>query len=116
MKSTSQGLEQLIDSLLEELEPLKEFILPGGTESAAVLHLARTVARRAERLVVALAAQAEINPHALIYLNRLSDLLFVMARAANATRRNKRGIGPLQQTNLNLSTQAREQDTKKDRG
>lgn len=76
-------LERLIDLLLEELDELKEFILPGGTEAAAILHLARTVARRAERLVVALAAEAEINTQALIYLNRLSDLLFVMARAAN---------------------------------
>ena len=79
----SAGLEQLIDLLLEELEPLREFILPGGTQLGATLHLARTVARRAERSVVALAAQSGINEHALIYLNRLSDLLFVMARVAN---------------------------------
>lgn len=77
-------MEQLIDSLLEELEPLREFILPGGTQFGATLHLARCVARRAERVVVALAAKEEINEHALKYLNRLSDLLFVMARAANA--------------------------------
>lgn len=76
-------LEKLIDSLLEELDPLREFILPGGTELGAMLHLARTVARRAERVIVAMAAQTEINPHTLIYLNRLSDLLFVMARVAN---------------------------------
>jgi len=76
-------MEQLIDLLLEELEPLREFILPGGTELGATLHLARTVARRAERSVVALMAGDEINQHALKYLNRLSDLLFVMARAAN---------------------------------
>jgi cob(I)alamin adenosyltransferase len=76
-------MEQLIDLLLEELEPLQEFILPGGAQPGATLHLARTVARRAERSVVALAAQAEINEHALKYLNRLSDLLFVMARVAN---------------------------------
>jgi cob(I)alamin adenosyltransferase len=76
-------MEQLIDSLLEELEPLREFILPGGTQLGATLHLARTVARRAERMVTALAAAGEINPHALEYLNRLSDLLFVMARVAN---------------------------------
>src|SRR5215471_19239696 len=76
-------LEQLIDLLLEELEPLREFILPGGAQLGATLHLARTVARRAERSVVALGAQSGINEQALIYLNRLSDLLFVMARVAN---------------------------------
>jgi cob(I)alamin adenosyltransferase len=76
-------LERLIDLLLDELEPLREFILPGGTQFGATLHLARTVARRAERSVVALAAQSGINDQALIYLNRLSDLLFVMARVAN---------------------------------
>ncbi|MGE0884390.1 MAG: cob(I)yrinic acid a,c-diamide adenosyltransferase [Blastocatellales bacterium] len=76
-------MEQLIDSLLEELEPLREFILPGGTQLGATLHLARTVARRAERSIVALMASDQINDHALKYLNRLSDLLFVMARVAN---------------------------------
>jgi len=76
-------MERLIDLLLEELEPLREFILPGGTQLGATLHLARAVSRRAERSVVALAAQSGINKHALIYLNRLSDLLFVMARVAN---------------------------------
>jgi len=76
-------MEQLIDALLEELEPLREFILPGGSQFGATLHLARCVARRAERVIVALMAHDEINPHALTYLNRLSDLLFVMARAAN---------------------------------
>lgn len=76
-------LEHLIDLLLDELEPLREFILPGGSEAAAFLHIARTVARRAERHVVSLAAEAEINSQAIIYLNRMSDLLFVMARIAN---------------------------------
>ena len=76
-------VEKLIDQLLEELEPLREFILPGGAKSGATLHLARTVARRAERSVVALAASAEINEGVIRYLNRLSDLLFVMARVAN---------------------------------
>ncbi len=76
-------MEQFIDLLLEELEPLREFILPGGTRLGATLHLARTVARRAERTVVTLSAQSEINQRAIIYLNRLSDLLFVMARVAN---------------------------------
>jgi cob(I)alamin adenosyltransferase len=78
-----RGLEELIDRLMAELEPLREFILPGGTRAAALLHLARTIARRAERLVVTLAAQTEISQPGLIYLNRLSDLLFVMARIAN---------------------------------
>jgi cob(I)alamin adenosyltransferase len=77
------AMEQLIDALLEELEPLREFILPGGAPLGAQLHLARTVARRAERSVVALAHESEINPRALEYLNRLSDLLFVVARVAN---------------------------------
>ena len=76
-------LEKLIDDLLEELEPLQEFILPGGAKFGAMLHLARTVARRAERSVVALGATTEINEGTLRYLNRLSDLLFVMARVAN---------------------------------
>lgn len=78
-----QGLEGAIDRLMEELEPLREFILPGGTRGAALLHIARTVARRAERLVVQLSAETSTNESALIYLNRLSDLLFVMARIAN---------------------------------
>lgn len=77
------ALEGDIDLLNEELEPLREFVLPGGNPLAATLHLARTVARRAERTVVALAAHAEISDAAIRYLNRLSDLLFVMARVAN---------------------------------
>jgi cob(I)alamin adenosyltransferase len=83
------ALEQDIDALMEELEPLREFILPGGNQLAAYLHLARTVARRAERTVVDLAAREEISGAAIRYLNRLSDLLFVMARVAN-----KRGGTP----------------------
>ena len=78
-----EKLESIIDRLLEELEPLKEFILPSGTQVGAGLHLARSVARRAERLVVALARTEETNPQVVIYLNRLSDLLFVLARVAN---------------------------------
>ena len=77
------ALEAAIDQLMEELEPLREFILPGGSLAGAQLHVARTLARRAERWVVSLAAVTEINPASLIYLNRLSDLLFVMARVAN---------------------------------
>lgn len=80
------ALEQEIDRLEAELTPLKRFVLPGGTQLAASLHLARTVCRRAERSTVALADFEEtepINPEIVRYLNRLSDLLFVMARAAN---------------------------------
>ncbi len=75
-------LEQTIDALETELAPLRRFILPGGSETGARLHLARTVCRRAERRVVGLGAEA-IEPIVVVYLNRLSDLLFVMARAAN---------------------------------
>jgi len=75
-------LEQLIDGLEAELTPLRRFILPGGSQGGAWLHLARTVCRRAERRVVALGSDA-VDPILIVYLNRLSDLLFVMARAAN---------------------------------
>ena len=77
-------LEQTIDALEAELAPLRQFILPGGTPAAAQLHLARTVCRRAERWVVALARAETVGPSVAIYLNRLSDCLFVLARAANA--------------------------------
>jgi cob(I)alamin adenosyltransferase len=76
-------LEQDIDQFEAELEPLRQFILPGGTPSAAHLHLARTVCRRAERVVVSLAAVEPINEHVLPYLNRLADWFFVAARVAN---------------------------------
>ena len=75
-------LEKTIDRLETELAPLRRFILPGGSPAGALLHLARTVCRRAERRVVALGADA-VEPGVIIYLNRLSDLLFVMARAVN---------------------------------
>ncbi|MGH9242451.1 MAG: cob(I)yrinic acid a,c-diamide adenosyltransferase [Vicinamibacterales bacterium] len=75
-------LERTIDRLETELAPLRRFILPGGSPAGALLHLARTVCRRAERRVVALGADA-VEPGVIIYLNRLSDLLFVMARAVN---------------------------------
>jgi len=77
-------LEREIDSMNEGLEPLRSFILPAGTGGAAFIHLARAVVRRAERSAVAASASAPLNPLALIYLNRLSDHLFVMARAAAA--------------------------------
>jgi len=76
-------LESEIDRINITLDPLYSFILPGGTPVAAHLHLARTVTRRAERLITALAAESPVNPEAVKYLNRLSDLLFVMSRAAN---------------------------------
>jgi len=77
-------MEQTIDALEAELAPLRQFIQPGGTLGAAQLHLARTVCRRAERCVVGLARDEAIGPHVGAYLNRLSDCLFVLARAANA--------------------------------
>lgn len=73
-------LEQHIEQLNEELEPLKNFILPGGSEALARCHIVRTVARRAERRVVELASQDEMNKYCQMYLNRLSDLAFVTAR------------------------------------
>ena len=76
-------LERAIDAGEDELEPLKAFILPGGTPKAAALHVARTVCRRAERRVVHLQQTVELPPLVTIYLNRLSDLLFVLARVAN---------------------------------
>lgn len=76
-------LEEAIDQLQAPLPLLREFILPGGTPLAAALHVARTVCRRAERRVVTLAREDPVHPDLLRYLNRLSDLLFVMARAAN---------------------------------
>ena len=78
-----QRLEQWLDTLNAPLAPLKEFILPGGSRAAALCHLARTVCRRAERLCVGLNKTSEVNAAGLKYLNRLSDLLFVMARALN---------------------------------
>jgi cob(I)alamin adenosyltransferase len=78
-----QALEAAIDQLETELEPLRQFILPGGTQAAAALHLARTVCRRAERRVVTLSHHSPVSNIILQYLNRLSDLLFVMARVAN---------------------------------
>ncbi len=76
-------LEAEIDAMNAELEPLNSFILPGGTPAAAHLHLARTVIRRAERLITHLAAEENVNPQAIAYANRLSDHFFVMARFMN---------------------------------
>jgi cob(I)alamin adenosyltransferase len=85
LESQVERLEREIDAMNEGLAPLRSFVLPGGTALAAHLHLARTVCRRAERLVVALAEKPEekVAPALIRYLNRLSDLLFVAARHAN---------------------------------
>jgi len=81
--SQVERLEREIDALNAELKPLDSFVLPGGTPCAAHLHLARTITRRAERLVAALAARETVNGEALKYLNRLSDHLFVLSRHVN---------------------------------
>src|SRR3954453_12310536 len=78
------ALERDCDEANEPLEPLKSFVLPGGTEAAARLHGARSVCRRAESVALWAADERPVNPLALVYLNRLSDLLFILARAANA--------------------------------
>ena len=80
-------LEQEIDLIEKELTPLHNFILPGGSKTASMLHLARTVCRRAERSVVTLSKKEKVNPQIIVYLNRLSDLLFVMARQVNVKKR-----------------------------
>jgi cob(I)alamin adenosyltransferase len=81
--SQTERLEREIDAMNAELKPLSSFILPGGSEVASWLHLGRTVARRAERCMTALAAREAINPEAIKYINRLSDHLFVLARRLN---------------------------------
>jgi cob(I)alamin adenosyltransferase len=78
-----EALEAAIDAADAALPPLKTFVLPGGSEAAAALHLARTVCRRAERALVALSAREPVRPELVRYLNRLSDLLFTYARRAN---------------------------------
>ncbi len=83
-------LEREIDALNAGLKPLASFVLPGGTPASAYLHLARTVVRRAERLMTRLAETETVNPAAIRYANRLSDLLFVLARHCN--RRRKRDV------------------------
>ncbi len=88
----AQRLEQAIDRLNAGLPTLRSFILPGGEPAAAWCHLARTVCRRAEREVVALARNERINPQVIIYLNRLSDLLFVLARHYNKLGRGDVGL------------------------
>jgi cob(I)alamin adenosyltransferase len=79
-------LESDCDEANEPLEELKSFVLPGGTEAASRLHVARTVCRRAESVAIWAASERPVNPLVLVYLNRLSDLLFILARAANQER------------------------------
>ena len=81
--SQTERLEHEIDAMNAELSPLTSFVLPGGSEASAWLHLARTVARRAERCMTALAAEQPVSPEAIRYINRLSDHLFVLARRLN---------------------------------
>ncbi|MBX3457444.1 MAG: cob(I)yrinic acid a,c-diamide adenosyltransferase [Candidatus Paracaedibacteraceae bacterium] len=81
-------LENQIDAFNESLNPLTSFILPGGTVLAASLHLARTIVRRAERVIVALSQETQLNLEVVKYMNRLSDLLFVLSRVANANGQN----------------------------
>ena len=83
VSSQVDRLEQQIDAMNADLAPLDSFVLPGGSPAAAAVHLARAVARRAERSATAAAVEVAINPQALAYLNRLSDLRFVMARRLN---------------------------------
>jgi len=82
-KERIEALEKAIDDAERELPPLRSFVLPAGEKQAAALHLARTVCRRAERAVVLLSHGENVSPEILVYLNRLSDLLFMMARLAN---------------------------------
>lgn len=83
IESQTLRLEHEIDELNKHILPLNSFVLPGGSAAAAFLHLARTITRRAERMACALSAQEDINTEAIKYLNRLSDFLFVLARAVN---------------------------------
>jgi cob(I)alamin adenosyltransferase len=78
-----EALERDCDEVNARLEPLKSFVLPGGNEAAARLHVARAVCRRVEREVLGVSRERDLNPVVLVYLNRLSDLLFILARAAN---------------------------------
>jgi cob(I)alamin adenosyltransferase len=78
-----EELERAIDACEQELEPLRSFIIPGGTPKAAALHVARTICRRAERRVVHLMQEVALPGLVVVYLNRLSDLLFMLARVAN---------------------------------
>jgi cob(I)alamin adenosyltransferase len=82
-KEMITDIENYIDELESELDPISYFILPGGTVQSSLFHICRTVVRRAERTAVALSKEQEINQYIIMYLNRLSDLLFVLARVTN---------------------------------
>ncbi|MBV7265816.1 cob(I)yrinic acid a,c-diamide adenosyltransferase [Erythrobacter ani] len=83
VSSQAEWIEAQIDTLNERLEPLTSFVLPGGSEAASRVHVARATTRSAERAVTAMAAETPVNPEAAAYINRLSDLLFVLARVLN---------------------------------
>jgi cob(I)alamin adenosyltransferase len=85
-RSRVEALERLCDQFNADLPALRSFVLPGGSDGASRLHVARVVCRRAERRAISAAAERDVNPAAIAYLNRLSDLLFILARAANAGR------------------------------
>jgi cob(I)alamin adenosyltransferase len=89
LKNRPSDFEKLIDSLTSKLPPLKNFILPGGGSAGAHLHICRTISRRAERRVIALIQQEEIDNTIIIYLNRLSDLFFTLARYVNYIEKKK---------------------------
>lgn len=82
-------MEQEMDEVETQMPPLRRFILPGGAKTAALLHLARTICRRAERRIVALDHHEKVNPDIIIYINRLSDWLFILARQENARAKTK---------------------------
>ncbi|HEX3291669.1 MAG TPA: cob(I)yrinic acid a,c-diamide adenosyltransferase [Gaiella sp.] len=87
-QSMVDRLEEECDRFNADLPELRSFVLPGGTSAAAALHVARTICRRAERETVRAATETELGPHVAVYLNRLSDLLFILARSANALARH----------------------------
>ncbi len=88
-KSKTDDLDNIIDQIDNKLPPIKEFIIPGGTNAASLMQLARTTARRAERRVITLSKKENTNPNILMYLNRLSDLLFVLSRYINHKAKTK---------------------------
>lgn len=91
-ESKVKRLEDTIDALERKLPELKNFILPGGSRAGASLHLARTICRRAEREVVGLSGKEKVNAQVMVYLNRLSDLLFVLARSVNRFEKKKEAV------------------------
>lgn len=97
-------LEAEMEPLMDELPPLEEFILPGGGPAGATLHLARAITRRAERAVVALAAHEPVNEQAIIYLNRLSDFLFVLARVVNKRQKQAETLADFSQKKARRSS------------